>query len=135
MAEGIPTRLSAADGRQFGLTVGGAFLALAGVFWWRNRPTGALVAGTLGGLLVLAGIAVPAQLGPVYRAWMGLALAMSKVTTPIFMGIIYFLVLTPIGVLRRTIGGNPMRQAGNASSTWISRDATTGRRSDLQHHF
>jgi hypothetical protein len=39
---------------------------------------------------------------------MKLAHALSKVTTPIFMGIVYFVVLTPIGFIRRSFGGNPL---------------------------
>ena len=42
-----------------------------------------------------------ASLGPVERAWMGLAGIISKVTTPIFMSVVYFVVLTPVGLLRR----------------------------------
>ena len=51
------------------------------------------------------------MLGPVERAWMGLAHAISKVTTPIVMGVMYLLVLTPVGLLRRRFGGNPLVHA------------------------
>ena len=40
---------------------------------------------------------------------MGLAHAISKVTTPIFMGVVYFVVITPIGFIRRrAFGSNPL---------------------------
>ena len=42
---------------------------------------------------------------------MALAHAISKVTTPIVMGVMYFVVLTPVGVLRRGFGGNPLVHA------------------------
>jgi hypothetical protein len=57
----------------------------------------ALAFGVISGLLLLAGILIPTWLGPVYRGWMGFALLLSKVTTPIFMGITFFLVMAPIG--------------------------------------
>ena len=64
----------------------------------------------LGIVLVLAGLVVPRLLGKVYAGWMGFALVLSKVTTPIFMGVIYFVVLTPTGFLMRMFG---WRRAGS----------------------
>lgn len=118
MAAGIPARLSAADGRKFGLTVGGAFLAFGGIALWRGKHRTATVLLTLGGLLVLAALVAPTALGPVERAWMGLAHALSKVTTPIFMGVVYFLVMLPIGLIRRLTGNSPIVPRGRAASRW-----------------
>jgi len=73
---------------------------------------------TLGGLLVVAALVAPKALGPVERAWMGLALAISKVTTPIFMGVVYFLVILPIGLFRRLTGNSPIVPRGRAASRW-----------------
>jgi Saxitoxin biosynthesis operon protein SxtJ len=123
MAAGIPARLTAAQGRRFGLTVGAAFLVFAAVAWWRHSPVATGVFGTLGGLLSVAGLAIPTMLGPVERAWMKLAHLISKVTTPIVMGVMYLLVLTPVGLLRRTFGGNPMVHAPEGRSYWKSRPA------------
>ncbi len=95
LATGIPARLSGAEGRRFGLTVGGAFLLLAALAWWRGRPLGLAVFATLGALLVLSGFAVPTRLSPIFRAWMALAQGLSRITTPLFLGVIFFLVLTP----------------------------------------
>jgi hypothetical protein len=121
MAARVPARLTAAQGRKFGLTVGIAFLVFAGIAWWRGHPTTTMVLGSLGGVLALAGLVVPTMLGPVERAWMALAHAISKVTTPIVMGVMYLLVLTPIGILRRTAGGNPMVHAPVGDSYWKAR--------------
>jgi hypothetical protein len=85
------------------VTVGLAFLVLAALMWWRGHGMALRVTGALGASLVLAGLVVPGYLGPVYRAWMQFALLLSKVTTPIFMGVVYFLVITPIGLLRRLV--------------------------------
>ena len=121
MAAGVPARLTAAQGRRFGLTVGGAFLVFAAIAWWRGHPTTTSVIGTLGGVLSVAGLAIPTLLGPVERAWMKLAHLISKVTTPIVMGVMYLLVLTPVGLLRRSLGGNPMVHDPQSGSYWKSR--------------
>lgn len=121
MAAGVPARLTAAQGRRFGLTVGGAFLALATIAWWRSHPTTASVLAALGGVLCGAGLVIPTFLGPVERAWMKVAHLISKVTTPVVMGVMYLLVLTPVGLLRRMVGGNPMVHTAHDASYWKSR--------------
>jgi ABC-type uncharacterized transport system permease subunit len=121
MAAGVPARLTVAQGRRFGLTVGGAFLVFAAIAWWRGHPTTTNVLGALGGVLALAGLAIPTLLGPVERAWMKLAHVISKVTTPIVMAVMYLLVLTPVGLLRRAFGGNPLVHQPKGASYWKSR--------------
>ena len=121
MAAGIPTGLTASQGRRFGLTVGGAFLVFAAFAWWRGHATAMTLLATLGGGLSLAGLLIPTYLGPVERGWMKAAHLISKVTTPIVMGVMYLLVLTPVGLLRRLFGGNPMVHAPAQGSYWRSR--------------
>ncbi len=134
MARGVPARLTVAEGRKFGLVVGGAFLVLGAILAWRDHSTAATVALVLGGALMVAGLALPTSLGPVYRGWMALALAISKVTTPIIMGVIYFLVLTPTGLLARLFGHRPLSRPRSNATHWMSR-AAGARRSDMDHQF
>ena len=121
MAHGISAGLTPRQGREFGVKVGLAFGAIALLLLWRHRETGALVAGGLGTLLVAGGLLAPRALAPVYRAWMGLALLLSKVTTPLFLGIVYYLVLTPVGVIRRSLGRNQLVQPLSDGSYWVRR--------------
>jgi hypothetical protein len=133
MAERIPARLSPAEGRRFALTVGLAFLVLAGISAWRGHILPPRILGSLGALLLIAGLVIPGQLGPVYRAWMGLAHALSKVTTPIFLGVVYFIVLTPIALLARLMGRHPMRHDSKEGSYWTP--MSSGGRSNLETQF
>lgn len=134
METGIPARLSPAQGRRFGLLVGGVFLLFGGLSFWRGHDTVPYVLWALGGVLVAGGAFVPGSMGPLYRAWMGLARVLSKVTTPIFMGIVYFLVLGPIGLIRRLFGKNSLVRA-RGPSFWITRPEGDGRRGDLKRQF
>lgn len=130
----IPTRLTSAEGRRFGFLVGGAFLLLGGISYWRGHQIAPVVLWVLGGTLVLAGLLIPGSLGPVHRRWMGLALLLSKVTTPIVMGAIYYGLFTPMGFVRRLIGRNALvRSPGN--SFWIDRQPGNHRQSDLTRQF
>jgi len=133
VAAGIPARLTPAEGRKFAFPVGAAFLALAALTWWRDAAILWRVFSGLGGLLIVAGLVVPGKLGPVYRAWMALAHAISKVTTPIFMGVVYFVVLTPIGLLMRLVGRKPLVHPEQDGGFW--RAAPSGGRADLERQF
>ena len=140
MADRVPARLTAADrpalsaaeGRSFGLTLGGAFLALALVAGWRGKPTVLAALLAVAGALVASAIVAPTSLGPVQRGWMRMALAMSRVTTPLFLGAVYFLVVTPTGLLRRTFGRSPIAGPPAGASGWAPHERG---RSDLQRQF
>jgi hypothetical protein len=134
MAEHAAPRLTAAEARRFGYTVGAAFLVLGGLLAWRGRSTGAMVAASLGGALVLGALVFPAGLRPVYRVWMGFAKVMSRVTNPVFMGVVYFLLLTPVGIVMRMLGKDPLARRSAAGSGWRTRPAGQ-RRSDLKRQF
>ena len=135
MAARVPARLTAPQGRRFGLTVGGAFLALAALFWYRNVDAATVALGGLGSALILSGLLVPTRLGPVERAWMALAHAISKVTTPIVMGAMYLLVMTPIGTLRRLAGANPLVHRPGTSGYWRERPAGGRRSKSMRQQF
>jgi hypothetical protein len=109
VAKGISARLSREEARRFGLVVGAAFLALGLLVWWRGRPLASQVFGAIGAALILSGLMLPDALRPVHRAWMRLALGISKVTTPVFLGLIYFGIITPIGLFRRLLGHDTVR--------------------------
>ena len=93
-----------------------------------------MVTGSLGGALLVAGLLVPGKLGPVYRAWMGFALLLSKVTTPIFMGIVFFLTILPIGLLIRLFKRNPIRQVERDGSYFVPRPVGS-RQGNLSRQF
>lgn len=135
MADRIPARLKKAEARQFGLAVGAAFLALGALVWWRGRRTSPEVFGAIGTALLLLGILLPAALVPVRRMWMAAAEGISKVTTPVFMGIVYFGILTPIGVVRRRFGHSPLERRPGSDSLWSVRDTGTRKPEDMEHQF
>ena len=127
VAKQVPARLTTQERRRFGLTVGAAFLVLAGLSRWRGHDVAPLLLAALGAGLVLAGIVVPSLLGPVYRWWMALARILSKVTTPIFMGLVYFVAITPTGLVMRALGRNPLRARARNGSYWVQHQSSSNR--------
>lgn len=136
MATAIPARLTVAEGRRFGLTVGGAFLVLAALSWWRGHPLALGGFAVLSVLLALAGLALPTRLAPVLRTWMALAHQLSRLTTPVFLGLLFFLVVTPTSLLLRLFGRRPLaRPAAAPPSFWVARPPDTRRGADMEHQF
>ncbi len=126
--------LTPEEGRRFGVTVGGAFVVLACFLWWREQGGLAAGTGTIGAVLTLAGLVVPAHLKPVQDAWMRLATAISRVTTPIVLGILYFLVIMPIGLFVRAGGRNPLQRKESGRGFWVERPEGA-RRGNLERQF
>jgi hypothetical protein len=131
----IPTALSAAEGRRFGLLVGAAFLGLAGLTAWRGHSIEPWILGSAGTVLVGGALVAPARLEPVRRWWLALAAAISSVTTPLLMGVIYFTIVTPIGWLRRLAGGNRLIRRRSSKTFWVERGGEAGRPVDMEHQF
>ena len=91
--------------------------------------------GAIGAVLLLCALLAPAALVPVERAWMALAHAISKVTSPIVMGVMYLIVLTPVGFLRRGLGGNPLVHRLEKQSYWRTRPENARRSASLSRQF
>lgn len=73
----------------------------------------------VGSVFVVWGILLPVTLRPVYKLWMIFGLLMSKITTPIILGILFYLVLTPVGIVMRCFKADPMaRSIDKESNTY-----------------
>ena len=59
--------------------------------------------------------------------------AQNKVTTPILMGIMYFVILTSMGVVMRLFGHNSLTRHHGCDSAWVPRAAS--HQSDLKRQF
>lgn len=136
MEEANRTRLSAAEGRRFALTVGLGFGVLALVAAWRAHSRLSMVMQGIAGIALLVGLLVPSSMGGVRSTWMKLGEAISRLTTPIFYTAVYLLVLTPTGWLRRTLGQSPVARTPGGSY-WVRREqeADDARRRSMERQF
>jgi len=119
--------------REFGLIVGGMLLLLSG--WWIYRGKfHAVTQITLpvGAILVLLGIVVPRALVYPNKAWMALAEVLSYISTRIILAFVYFVIITPIGFVKRLSGWDPLnRRAAKSESYWRDYSA---RQRDPRHY-
>jgi hypothetical protein len=110
MLHDIP-ELDAKGLRSFALTTGGIVIALFGLLLpWLLDLGFPIWPWVLGAVLGVWGLAAPASLRPVYRGWMRFGLLASRITTPIILGIVFYVVIMPMGLVMRLFGHDPMRR-------------------------
>jgi hypothetical protein len=68
----------------------------------------------LAAILVLWGLIAPSSLNPVYKGWMRFGLLLNRIVSPIVLGIVFFGMVTPIGVTMRLLGKNPLAHGKGA---------------------
>lgn len=131
------TGLTRKEGMTFAFTLCAAFAVLAALATWRHRTISAQVLFALAASFLLLGLAVPTRLGPVQRGWMALGHAIGRITSPIVLGAVYYLALTPVAYLRRTFGTSPLSRDSKAATYWIHRTPpdTEERRRALERQF
>lgn len=109
--------------RKFGLTVGAAFAVLGTISWWRGHEIPPRVLWTLGVLLFVPGLLFPGVLGPVQRAWMKFALVLGHFNTRIILTVLYYVVMTPVGLVMRLFHDPLDRKLKDGkASNWVKRE-------------
>ena len=88
--------------RDFSLVTSGVIVGLFGLMLpWVFGLAWPIWPWIIAAILTVLGIVAPLALGPVYKRWMQLGLILNRITTPIIMGLVFFLVVTPMGLIRR----------------------------------
>jgi hypothetical protein len=101
----------------FALTLTGGFLFLAALGLWRGADILLAVSLAMAVISLLAALLMPGRLTRVRKAWMKMGEAMGRVTTPLLMAVIYYLVVTPIALTRRVVS----RRQPPRNSNWHRR--------------
>jgi len=106
------TDLTDSQLRQFAwlwFPIGGGLLGA--LIWFRlGLPTVAIGLWSIVALTVLLGIAKPAAVRPVFFGLMCLAFPIGWVMSHVVLGAVYYLCITPIGFLMRTLYKDPMQR-------------------------
>ena len=108
--------------RAFGL-VFAAFFAIVGLWPLVGAGTPRWWALAVSVAFAVVAIVRAALLAPLNLLWFRLGLLLHRVVTPLVMGAVFFLAVTPVALLMRALGKDPLRRARtDASSYWIARD-------------
>jgi hypothetical protein len=94
--------------RSFGLTVGGVFtlIALWPALARHDEPRWWIAA--VAAFFLLPALIFPKSLRWVHKGWMAVGHVMGWINTRIILGAIFYVIVTPIGILRSWMGKDPM---------------------------
>jgi len=121
--------------RHFGLLVGAVF-AVIGI-WplvFRSEPLRLWALGP-GGLLILLGAVLPQVLAPIHNGWMRVGHVLGWINTRILLGIVFYGLVTPIGLVFRLIGKDTMRQVSAKDSSTYRVTRTPRSHSHMKYQF
>ena len=97
--------------REFGLTTGAAIVIIFGLFFpWILELNWPVWPWIIAAPLCLLALVRPLWLRWIYRAWMRFGLLASRVMTPLVLGIVFFVMISPMAMVRRLMGKDPMHR-------------------------
>jgi len=94
--------------RSFGVSVGGVLTAIAAYLAWRGRIDRAALIGGIGVTLVTLGLLAPRLLKWPSAVWWKFAMVLGYVNARVILTIAFLIVLTPVGLVWRLIGHDPL---------------------------
>ncbi len=109
--------------RKFGFFFSAVFALVAGYFWFKENTQLLSVFGGLLGATLLTTLIKPGLLMPFNKLWMGLGYVIGRIVSPIVLGIIFFVLMTPMGVIQRLFGRDELRlKPQTNTSHWKARE-------------
>ena len=124
------------DFRKFGITVGIILIMISGLLIWKEIESFQIFL-TIGVVLNVLGIVIPVFLKPIYWIWMILATVLGWFMTRLILALLFYAVLTPIGVVSRLIGKRFLELWPDKlkDSYWNYRDTKKPRGVDYERQF
>jgi Saxitoxin biosynthesis operon protein SxtJ len=96
--------------RKFGLTTGAIIVVLFALFfpWVFDVGRIPMWPWIIAGALWLPALLVPTALRPIYTTWMKIGHGIGWVNTRIILGVLFYVLVLPMGVVMRLVGNDPM---------------------------
>ena len=76
-------------------------------------------------VILVAGMIAPQLFSPAARVWFGFSHLLGTVVSRVFLGVIFFALVTPVGLVRRLMGRDPMalcKWKKSSESVFVKRD-------------
>ena len=122
--------------RRFGLTFAGIVAVLFGLVlpwlfdrglpWWPWA---------FGALVSVWSLAAPASLRPFYRGWMRFGLLLNAVMSRLVLGVVFYVVVLPIGLVLRLRGHDPMARRLDPDASSYRVDSPKQRPNHMEKPF
>ena len=121
--------------RSFGLMFGVVFALLAA--WLRAVPWALAAFGLLSAASLAAALFRPSLLAGPARMGLKLGEVLHRVVSPVVLGVLYGLLVVPTGLLRRWLGGDPLKRAYDpaAPTYWTPCEPRSRSLDDFREQF
>lgn len=111
--------------RKFGYTVGSVFILITAWLVFKNYAEFLqYILASIAIFLIVFALLSPMLLQKIYRVWMTIAFTMGWFVSRVLLGILFYAVITPIGIIARISGKDflNLKKQKNQQSYWIRRD-------------
>lgn len=109
--------------RRFGFFFSAVFALAAAYFLYKDNATLLRVFGGLFGATLLTTLIKPGLLLPFNKLWMGIGYVIGRIVSPIVLGVIFFILMTPMGLVQRLFGRDELRlKPQDHASHWKVRE-------------
>ena len=122
--------------KEFGITFAIVFGLFGVLFWWRHKPYFYYLF-FVSVFFMFFGLFLPIALKPIQKIWMAVALVMGSIMTKVILFILFYLVITPIGIICRLLGNGilDLKLDKTKKSYWIKREKSIIDKSRYEKQF
>ena len=105
--------------RKFGITTGAIIVVLFALFfpWVFDITTMPMWPWIIAGVLWVPALLMPGVLRPVYTTWMKIGHGIGWVNTRIILGLLFYVLVLPMGLIMRLFGNDPMARKRDESAS------------------
>ena len=129
----IPNRNK--DIRSFGITIGIILFIISGLLMYYNKESYQII-GIIALTFLGLGLIIPVVLKPLYFVWMTFAAILGWVMTRVILSFVFYLIITPIGLLTKLLGEDFLAlKRGESDSYWNYRDSAEELNQDYEKQF
>lgn len=122
--------------RSFGLVFAVAFLLLAAYMAWASNNTWPFWGG-IGLIFGTVALLFPSTLRPLNKLWFRFGLLLHKILSPVILGLMFFLTITPIAMVLKLVGKDvlKLRFEPECRTYWIERQPPGPESSSMKDQF
>tara|TARA_B100001123_G_scaffold363223_1_gene420810 strand:- start:360 stop:752 length:393 start_codon:yes stop_codon:yes gene_type:complete len=119
-------KIKMSSNRSFGIVFFTVFVIIG--LWPLLNDSGIRVWSILlSSVFLILGILNSKILTPFNRIWIKFGIILGTVIAPLVMGLVFFIVITPMGIIMRLLGKDLLNtKYSNKTSYWINRDKNIG---------
>ena len=122
--------------REFGLTIGIILVILGALALWRGKGASVYFLAAGVGLITL-GLLLPGPLKPLQKTWMGFSVVIGFFVSRIILFILFYAVITPIGLITRLLGKDILDQKidGRSASYWREKEPAVKDKKSYENQY